>query len=53
MGKNSYSRISENVLFTLLVATVIGWMALSVTSNPLPASAPATVMVAASGSGNS
>jgi hypothetical protein len=53
MDKNSYSRISENVLFAVLVATVIGWAALSVASNPQAASAPAAVVMAATGAVNS
>ena len=53
MDRNSFSRISENALFAVLVATVIGWTVLSVTSNPLPASAPAAVVVAATGAANS
>ena len=33
----AYGRISENVLFAVLLAAVIGWMAAPVVANPLAA----------------
>jgi hypothetical protein len=37
----SYGRISENVLFAVLLAAVIGWAATPVVADPLAASSPA------------
>ena len=34
----AYGRISENVLFAVLLAAVIGWTAVPVVANPLAAS---------------
>jgi hypothetical protein len=34
-----YNRISENVLFTLLLTTLVGWLTAPVASNLLSASA--------------
>ena len=52
MDKNFYSRISENVLFAVLVATVIGWTAVSV-AEAMPASTPAALVMTTTGTGNS
>jgi hypothetical protein len=53
METNSYSRITENVLFTVLVATVIGYAAASVATNPLPATSSTAVVMAATGGSHS
>ena len=42
----SYGRISENVLFAALLATVIGWAAVNVAAGPLSASSPAGSLAA-------
>jgi hypothetical protein len=52
MDKNSVGRISENVLFAVLVATVIGWTAASVVDT-LPASTPDALVMATTAIGNS
>jgi hypothetical protein len=51
MNPNSYSRISENVLFTVVVVSVIGWIAASVATDSLaaPVSVAPTVATVAVG----
>jgi hypothetical protein len=51
--KQPYSRISENALFTTLLAVVIGWMAVSVATKSQAAAAPAASVVAAAGASHS
>lgn len=53
MNANSYSRIFENVLFTVLVATVIGCVAASVAADSRVISTSSAVVVATAGVGNS
>lgn len=52
MNKNSVGRISENVLFAVLVATVIAWTAASV-ADTLPASTHDALVMATTAIGNS
>ena len=44
-----YNRISENILFTTLLAAVIGWVAVSVATDYQTAPVPAASVVAAAG----
>jgi hypothetical protein len=48
-----YNRISENVLFTTLLAAAIGWMAVSAATDHPAAPAAAASVVAAAGANHS
>jgi len=45
---NFFGRISENVLFAVLITAVVGWTAVSVAANPAASAATATCVVARS-----
>jgi len=43
---SNYGRASENMLFSLLIAAFIGWVAVSAASNATPASPAASTAMA-------
>jgi hypothetical protein len=53
---SQFNRISENVLFSVLIAAVVGWSALTVAADaaaPAASAAPCPVAKIAPGTGNS
>ena len=43
---STFSRISENVLFSILIAAVVGWSAVAVAGVAAPSAAPVACSVA-------